>query len=238
MRIGIVKNTIQIPLLLLTSYMCWAKHKLYLRCLMKISPTFCVIHLFFFWETERQRKREKASIAGVWDKEGRDERSLTELPLREPDAGLSPRTQRSWPEPKSDSEQTEPHTCPRDFSSCVHPTPDSLNPSLFVSLSSPHRNGPPPLRGTTVFLSPNSLKHTSYLQGPCAPNHTGPSSHIPINFLGVPSDLTSTELCWRDQESPWPPPSLPLNSSLLILEGILKVHPKVPMVEVRKSGQR
>ena len=56
MRIGIVKNTIQIPLLLLTSYMCWAKHKLYLRCLMKISPTFCVIHLFFF---ERQRDRER-----------------------------------------------------------------------------------------------------------------------------------------------------------------------------------
>ena len=67
MRIGIVKNTIQIPLLLLTSYMCWAKHKLYLRCLMKISPTFCVIHLFFFLrdrETEKEREREHCRGVG------------------------------------------------------------------------------------------------------------------------------------------------------------------------------
>ena len=176
MRIGIVKNTIQIPLLLLTSYMCWAKHKLYLRCLMKISPTFCVIHLFFFWETERQRKREKASIAGVWDKEGRDERSLTELPLREPDAGLSPRTQRSCPEPKSDSEQTEPHTCPRDFSSCHWATPP---PGTFPLVCTQHRT-----LSTPLSLSPFPL-----------PTETAPLPSVAQQFSSPPIHLNTPHTC-------------------------------------------
>lgn len=115
------------------------------------------------------------------------------------------------------------------------PSTGLSQPFSLVSLFSPQRNGHPPLHGTTVFLSPNSLKHP-YTCRAMSPNHTDPSSNLPINFLGVPSDLTSIELCWGDQESPRPPPSLPLNSSLQILEGILKVHPKVPLGRSEEIG--
>ena len=64
---------------------------------------------FYFWERERDRVR-----AG----EGQREREQnpkqapgSELSVQNPTWGLNPRTARSWPEPKSDAQLTEPPGC-------------------------------------------------------------------------------------------------------------------------------
>lgn len=56
-------------------------------------------HFLFIYLTERKRERERTQTGGAAEEEGEAGSSLS----REPDAGLHPRTLRSWPELKADT---------------------------------------------------------------------------------------------------------------------------------------
>ena len=100
---------------------------------------------------------------------------------------------------------------PGDFTTCspVHgPKRFPLVLTRCRPVTAPLQSGFPPLRAYTV-LSPQL---TSMHLGPAtlSPSTWGdPSAAVPIDFLGVPRDLTSIQLRWGDKKTPGPPTCLP-----------------------------
>ena len=90
------------------------------------------------------------------------------------------------------------------FSSCVNLMPHFINPSLFLSLLSVQRKHCLPSMALP-FFSP--LIHFMHLApATLSPSNCGDPSATPqIDILGVPSDLTSIQLCLRDEQSPGSP---------------------------------
>ena len=75
----------------------------------------------YFWE----RQRQNASGLGQRERETQNLKQApgSELSAQIPTRGSNPRAVRSWPEPKSDAQPTEPSRCPSlmsSFKSVVH----------------------------------------------------------------------------------------------------------------------
>ena len=84
---------------------------------------------------------------------------------------------------------------PERFSSCANPMPHSLNPSLFLFLFlSLQRKVSLPSMAPPFFSPQFTFTHlTPAMLSPS--NHGDTSASLQIDFLGVPSDLTSIQLC-------------------------------------------
>lgn len=108
-----------------------------------------------------------------------------------------------------------PSLWPERFSSCVNRCHTLSNPLSFSSQERVHSPLP-----HAVFLSLNSLPHTSHL-----PHYLSPTMVIllpsQINFLGVPRDLTSMQLCSRDEERSG---SSCFSTILTSMDSILECH--------------
>ena len=86
------------------------------------------------------------------------------------------------------------------FSSCMNLMPHSLNSSLSHFCLSVDRF-PPSLQHCRFSLLQFISTHPApVILSPC--NHREPSASPQIDFLNIPNDVTSTELCLRDKDSP------------------------------------
>ena len=86
------------------------------------------------------------------------------------------------------------------FSSCMNPTPHSFNPSFFLSLLCLHRNVPcPPWHCCFSHPQFSSMHLTPATLSPL--NHGDPLASTQIDFLSVPSDMTSIQLCLKDRKA-------------------------------------